>query len=140
MKNFSREEFIETWKEWGIKNGIYAMYAAQASEEAEKRWSEVASEWKNINEKQKEMNFLMTGLRETNLERKKREESEQKEMNFLMTGLRETNLERKKREESERIIKINKRNKELEDFIKKQPGSSCFTCKTKVDENGLCYC
>ena len=41
MKNFSREEFIETWKEWGIKNGIYAMYAAQASEEAEKRWSEV---------------------------------------------------------------------------------------------------
>ena len=52
MKNFSREEFIETWKEWGIKNGIYAMYAAQASEEAEKRWSEVACEWKNINEKQ----------------------------------------------------------------------------------------
>ena len=115
MKNFSREEFIETWKEWGIKNGIHAMYAAQASEEAERRWSEVASEWKNINDKQKEMNFLMTGLRETN-------------------------LERKKREESERIIKINKRNKELEDFIKKQPGSSCFTCKTKVDENGLCYC
>ena len=106
MKNFSREEFIETWKEWGIKNGIYAMYAAQASEEAERRWSEVASEWKNINDKQKEMNFLMTGLRETN-------------------------LERKKREESERIIKINKEIKSLKILLKNNQDLVALPVKQK---------
>ena len=70
MKNFSREEFIEDWKDWGIKNGIYEMYSAKLSTEAEKRWSHTASQWKNINETQKEINFKATGIRETNLERK----------------------------------------------------------------------
>ena len=140
MKNFSREEFIEDWKDWGIKNGIYEMYSAKLSTEAEKRWSHTASQWKNINETQKEINFKATGIRETNLERKKREETKQKEINFKATGIRETNLERKKREELQRERKVRKRSKTITNDFKKPPGSPCFICKTKRDEKGYCFC
>ena len=115
MKNFSREEFIEDWKDWGIKNGIYEMYSAKLSTEAEKRWSHTASQWKNINETQKEINFKTTGIRETNLERKKREE-----------------LQRER--------KVRKRSKTITNEFKKPPGSPCFICKTKRDEKGYCFC
>jgi len=115
MKNFSREEFIEDWKDWGIKNGIYEMYSAKLSTEAEKRWSHTASQWKNINETQKEINFKTTGIRETNLERKKREE-----------------LQRER--------KVRKRSKTITNDFKKPPGSPCFICKTKRDEKGYCFC
>ncbi|MAV04089.1 MAG: hypothetical protein CMC31_00295 [Flavobacteriaceae bacterium] len=141
MKNLTRNQWLErNWEKWEIKEELRAKYVSMESEQAEKIWIQQSAEWKDIQEKQRKINFKKTGIKETNLERKKREESLQRKINFKKTGIKETNLERKKREDDEKIKKINERSKKIEDFIKKKPGSDCFTCRTKVDEKGLCYC
>ena len=141
MKNLTRDEWIDkNWEKWAIKEELRAKYAEMSLEQAEKIWKKQSGEWNDIQEKQRKINFKKTGIKETNLERKKREESLQRKINFKKTGIKETNLERKKREEYEKIEKIKKRDNKTADFIKKQPGSACFVCKTKVDEEGLCFC
>ena len=116
MKNLTRNQWLErNWEKWEIKEELRAKYVSMESEQAEKIWIQQSAEWKDIQEKQRKINFKKTGIKETN-------------------------LERKKREDDEKIKKINERSKKIEDFIKKKPGSDCFTCRTKVDEKGLCYC
>tara|TARA_B100001121_G_C18616831_1_gene587310 strand:- start:267 stop:617 length:351 start_codon:yes stop_codon:yes gene_type:complete len=116
MKNLTRDEWIDkNWEKWAIKEELRAKYAEMSLEQAEKIWTKQSGEWNDIQEKQRKINFKKTGIKETN-------------------------LERKKREEYEKIEKIKKRDNKTADFIKKQPGSACFVCKTKVDEEGLCFC
>ena len=130
-KKIEKEERIKK-----IKSEYYAKIDAEISE----KMQQTTNNWKNITEKQKEINKKETGYYETNLERKKRENLQEKEINKKETGYYETNLERKKREDSVRKKKISKRNIEITKSVQKRPGIFCIFCKTKVDDQGFCYC
>ena len=105
-KKIEKEERIKK-----IKSEYYAKIDAEISE----KMQQTTNNWKNITEKQKEINKKETGYYETNLERKKREENVRKK-------------------------KISKRNTEITKSLQKRPGIFCIFCKTKVDNHGYCYC
>jgi len=105
-KKIEKEERIKK-----IKSEYYAKIDAEISE----KMQQTTNNWKNITEKQKEINKKETGYYETNLERKKREDNVRKK-------------------------KISKRNIEITKSLQKRPGIFCIFCKTKVDDKGFCYC
>ena len=130
-EKLEREKYIES---------IIREYYAKKNAEVEKSMKLEVSKWKNIEKKQKEINFKATGFRETNRERKEREEKKQKEINFKATGFRETNRESKAREATVRKNKLLKRSKHIDNTLRKKEGVFCIFCKTRADKNGLCYC
>ncbi len=105
-EKLEREEYIES---------IIREYYAKKNAEVEKSMKLEVSKWKNIEKKQKEINFKATGFRETNRERKEREANVRKN-------------------------KLLKRSQQIDNTLRKKEGVFCIFCKTRADKNGLCYC
>ena len=105
-EKLDREEYIES---------IIREYYAKKNAEVEKSMKLEVSKWKNIEKKQKEINFKATGFRETNRERKEREATVRKN-------------------------KLLKRSQHIDNALRKKEGVFCIFCKTRADKNGLCYC
>jgi len=140
MTSGSFEKFEEKLEREDYIKSIIREYYARKNAEVEKNMKLEVNKWKNIEKKQKEINFKATGFRETNRERKEREEKKQKEINFKATGFRETNRERKERENTARENKLLKRNQQVKNILRKKEGVFCVFCKTRADSDGLCYC
>ena len=140
MTSSSFEKFKEKLEREDYIKSIIREYYARKNAEVEKNMKLEVNKWKNIEKKQKEINFKATGFHETNRERKEREVKKQKEINFKATGIHETNLERQQREASSRENKLIKREQQVENLLRKKEGVFCIFCKTRADKDGLCYC
>jgi len=140
MNEKSWEKFVKKIeKEEEIKN-IKAEYYAKIDSEISEKMQQTTNHWKNVCDNQRKINYKQTGIHETNLERKHREESQERKINYKQTGIHETNLERKHREASSRENKLMKRNQQVENLLRKKEGVFCIFCKTRSDKNGFCYC
>lgn len=107
--------FVKGWERLEYLEKVKDEYYKKIDEEISDKMHKTTSEWKNVTEKQREIN--------------KKE-----------TGFYETNLERKKREASIRENKLIKREQQVENLLRKKEGVFCIFCKTKADKDGLCYC
>ena len=115
MTSGSFEKFEEKLEREDYIQSIIREYYARKNAEVEKNMKLEVNKWKNI-------------------------EKKQKEINFKATGFHETNRERKEREASSRENKLIKRDQQVKNLLRKKEGTFCIYCKTKVDRNGLCYC
>ena len=140
MNEKSWEKFVKKIeKEEEIKN-IKAEYYAKIDSEISEKMQQTTNHWKNVCDNQRKINYKQTGIHETNLERKHREESQERKTNYKQTGIHETNLERRQREASSRENKLIKRDQQVENLLRKKEGVFCIFCKTRSDKNGFCYC
>ena len=74
MTSGSFEKFEEKLEREDYIQSIIREYYARKNAEVEKNMKLEVNKWKNIEKKQKEINFKATGFHETNRERKEREE------------------------------------------------------------------
>ena len=115
MTSGSFEKFEEKLEREDYIKSIIREYYARKNAEVEKNMKLEVNKWKNI-------------------------EKKQKEINFKATGFRETNRERKERENTARENKLLKRNQQVKNILRKKEGVFCVFCKTRADSDGLCYC
>ena len=115
MTSGNFEKFEEKLEREKYIDSIIREYYAKKNAEVEKSMKLEVSKWKNIEKKQKEINFKATGFRETNRERKEREATVRKN-------------------------KLLKRSQHIDNALRKKEGVFCIFCKTRADKNGLCYC
>jgi len=73
MTSGSFEKFEEKLEREDYIQSIIREYYARKNAEVEKNMKLEVNKWKNIEKKQKEINFKATGFHETNRERKERE-------------------------------------------------------------------